>query len=145
MRDIAYEQAVIRHQRRMLRILDEYSHERPDTWTERDYLAIQRALQVYIESFIGLARYYVQQKYGLSVGRSREAVDELKSRGDISANQQQNLDKIIGFRNVLVHDYLDVNESIVKAVVTGRLYAELDTVMAGWLVCLSRLPVIQEA
>ncbi|MBM3203327.1 DUF86 domain-containing protein, partial [Candidatus Woesearchaeota archaeon] len=56
----------------MLRILDEYSHERPDTWTERDYLAIQRALQVYIESFIGLARYYVQQKYGLSVGRSRE-------------------------------------------------------------------------
>ena len=49
MRDIAYEQALLRHQRRMLRILDEYSRENTDTWTERDFLAIQRALQVYIE------------------------------------------------------------------------------------------------
>ena len=46
MRDIAYEQALLRHQRRMLRILDEYSRENTDTWTERDFLAIQRALQV---------------------------------------------------------------------------------------------------
>lgn len=36
----------------MLRILEEYSHEEANTWTERDFLAIQRALQIYIESFI---------------------------------------------------------------------------------------------
>ena len=54
MRDIAYEQSLIRHQQRMLRILNEYSEEDGSTWTERDFLAIQRALQVYIESFIGL-------------------------------------------------------------------------------------------
>jgi len=52
MRDIAYEQALLRHQRRMLRILDEYSLENTDTWTERDFLAIQRALQVYMANVV---------------------------------------------------------------------------------------------
>ena len=132
MRDIAYEQALLRHQRKMLRILDEYSHENTDTWTERDFLAIQRALQIYIESFIGMARYVVQQKYGLSVSQSREALDELRSRGDLEAPQHNELLKIVGFRNVLVHDYLDINEDIVQAIVTKKLYAVMETLMMDW-------------
>ena len=132
MRDIAYEQALLRHQRRMLRILDEYSRENTDTWTERDFLAIQRALQVYIESFIGMARYFVQQKYNLSVGQSREALDELKNRGDLTVQQHEELLKIVGFRNVLVHDYLDINDGIVQAVVTKKHYAIMETLFLEW-------------
>ena len=132
MRDIAYEQALLRHQRRMLRILDEYSRENTDTWTERDFLAIQRALQVYIESFIGMARYFVQQKYNLSVGQSREALDELKSRGELTVKQHEELLKIVGFRNVLVHDYLDINDGIVQAVVTKKHYAIIETLFLEW-------------
>jgi len=56
-------------------------------------------LQVYIESFIGMARYFVQQKYNLSVSQSREAIDELKSRGDLTVQQHEELLKIVGFRN----------------------------------------------
>ena len=132
MRDIAYEQALLRHQRRMLRILDEYSRENTDTWTERDFLAIQRALQVYIESFIGMARYFVQQKYNLSVGQSREALDELKSRGDLTVQQHEELLKIVGFRNVLVHDYLEINDGIVQAVVTKKHYAIMESLILDW-------------
>jgi uncharacterized protein YutE (UPF0331/DUF86 family) len=132
MRDIAYEQAIIRHQTRMLRVLDEYSREDANAWGERDLLAIQRALQVYIESFIGLARYVVQQKYHASVSQSREALDELRSRGDLSFERHGELLKIIGFRNVLVHDYLDVNEAIVRAIVTQRRYAVLINVADAW-------------
>ena len=132
MRDIAYEQALLRHQRRMLRILDEYSRENTDTWTERDFLAIQRALQVYIGSFIGMARYFVQQKYNLSVGQSREALDELKSRGDLTVQQHEELLKIVGFRNVLVHDYLEINDGIVQAVVTKKHYAIMERLILEW-------------
>ena len=132
MRDIAYEQALLRHQRRMLRILDEYSRENTETWTERDFLAIQRALQVYIESFIGMARYFVQQKYNLSVGQSREALDELKSRGDLTVQQHEKLLKIVGFRNVLVHDYLEINDGIVQAVVTKKNYAIMESLILDW-------------
>ena len=132
MRDIAYEQALLRHQRRMLRILDEYSRENTDTWTERDFLAIQRALQVYIGSFIGMARYFVQQKYNLSVGQSSEALDELKSRGDLTVQQHEELLKIVGFRNVLVHDYLEINDGIVQAVVTKKHYAIMESLVLDW-------------
>lgn len=140
MRDIAYEQALIRHQQKMLRLLDEYSREDANAWTERDYLAIQRALQVYIESFIGMARYFIQQKYQLTVSQSREALDELKSRGDLSLQQHEDLMKIIGFRNVLVHDYLEVNDAIVRAVVGKRLYAALEDLILGWRQALALLP-----
>jgi uncharacterized protein YutE (UPF0331/DUF86 family) len=132
MRDIAYEQALIRHQRRMLRILDEYHNEDTANWTERDFLAIQRALQIYIESFIGMARYFAQQKYNLSVSQSREAVDELKSYGDLSFQQHDELLKIIAFRNVLVHDYLELNDGIVQAVIKKRHYAILENLFMEW-------------
>ena len=132
MRDIAYEQAVLKHQRKILRILNEYSLENTDDWTERDLLAIQRALQIFIESFIGMARYLVQQKYTLSVSQSREAIDELKTRGDLTANQYQQLLAIIGFRNILVHDYLDINEAIVEAIIIKKHYAIMEELLMLW-------------
>ncbi|NOQ63448.1 MAG: DUF86 domain-containing protein [Methyloprofundus sp.] len=132
MRDIAYEQALMRHQQRMLRILNEYSEEDTQTWTERDFLAIQRALQIYIESFIGLSRYFVQQKYGLSLSQSREALDELQSRGALSVEHYQEALKIIGFRNVLVHDYLDIQEGIVQSVIKYKKYAVIEVLTAAW-------------
>ena len=132
MRDIAYEQSLFRHQQRMLRILNEYSEEDASTWTERDFLAIQRALQVYIESFISLSRYLVQQKYQLSLSQSREALDELKNRGDLTMKQHEEVMKIIGFRNVLVHDYLDVNDGVVQAVVTKKQYAVIEGLVLEW-------------
>lgn len=116
----------------MLRILDEYHNEDTATWKERDFLAIQRALQVYIESFIGMARYFVGQKYHLSVSQSREAVDELKSRGDLSFQQHDELLKIVGFRNVLVHDYLELNDGIVQAVIKKRHYAIMENLFVEW-------------
>ena len=139
MRDIAYEQSLIRHQQRMQRILDEYSEEDTSQWSERDFLAIQRALQLYIESFIGLSRYFVQQKYQLSLSQSREAIDELNRRGDLATQQHQALLKIIGFRNVLVHDYLEINNSIVEAVVIKKEYAIIVGFVSEWRKALEQL------
>ena len=139
MRDIAYEQALIRHQTKILRILDEYHQENNANWTERDFLAIQRALQIYIESFIGMARYFVQQKYNLSVSQSREAIDELKSRGDLTVQQHEELLKIIDLRNVLVHDFFELNDGIVQAMVIKRHYAIMDSLIWDWQQALALL------
>jgi uncharacterized protein YutE (UPF0331/DUF86 family) len=135
MRDIAYEQALFKHQRDMLEMLNNYSQQNPSQWTNHDLFAIQRVLQIYIESFISIARYLVQQKYQLSVSQSREALDELKKRGDITFQQHKQLLKIIGFRNVLVHDYLsilDINNAIVEAIVIQQQYLLLDDFISKW-------------
>lgn len=140
MRDIAYEQAQIKHQRDMLEMLNQYSRQDPNQWTRHDLFAIQRVLQIYIESFIGMARYLAQQKYQLNVSQSREAIDELKNRADLSNEQHKQLLKIIGFRNVLVHDYLDINDAVVAAIVTGQQYLLLDDLISRWLQELASLP-----
>ncbi len=132
MRDIAYEQALFKHQSNMLEMLNNYSQQNPTQWTQHDLFAIQRVLQIYIESFIGIARYLVQQKYQLNVSQSREALDELKKRGDITFQQHTQLLKIIGFRNVLVHDYLDMNNAIVEAIVIQQQYLLLNSFILQW-------------
>ncbi len=132
MRDITYEQALFKHQRDMLEMLNNYSQQNPNQWTQHDLFAIQRVLQIYIESFIGIARYLVQQKYQLNVSQSREALDELKKRGDITFQQHTQLLKIIGFRNVLVHDYLDINNTIVEAIVIQQQYLLLSSFILQW-------------
>jgi uncharacterized protein YutE (UPF0331/DUF86 family) len=132
MRDIAYEQTLFKHQRDMLEMLNNYSQQNPNQWTQHDLFAIQRVLQIYIESFIGIARYLVQQKYQLNVSQSREALDELKKRGDITFQQHTQLLKIIGFRNVLVHDYLDINSAIVEAIVIQQQYLLLNSFILQW-------------
>jgi uncharacterized protein YutE (UPF0331/DUF86 family) len=141
MRDIAYEQALFKHQHDMLEMLNNYSQQNPNQWTQHDLFAIQRVLQIYIESFIGIARYLVQQKYQLNVSQSREALDELKKRGDLSFQQLKPLLKIIGFRNVLVHDYLDMNNIIIEAIVIQQQYLLLNDFISKWQQELEQLPI----
>ena len=86
-----------------------------------------------------MARYFVQQKYNLSISQSHEALDELKSRGELTFQQHDELLKIIGFRNVLVHDYLDINDGIVQAVIEKRHYAILENLILEWQQALSLL------
>lgn len=59
MNDKAYEQELDTLQQEMLLVLDEL-HDDLGSWNNRDILAAQRALQVLIESLIGLARYVYQ-------------------------------------------------------------------------------------
>ena len=130
MRDHLYEKSLLRHQEKMCRILDEYKAEN-STLSDRDYLAIQRALQILIESMIGMARYIVHQKYHIAVHKSREALDELRSREELTEEVHGKLMKIIGFRNVLVHDYLEINNDVViKIIDSGAYHLIVDTTIA---------------
>ncbi|MEI6706921.1 MAG: DUF86 domain-containing protein [Methylococcales bacterium] len=139
MRDIAYEQALLKHQRDMLEMLNQYSQQDPNQWTRHDLFAIQRVLQIFIESFISIARYLVQQKYKLSVSQSREALDELKNRNDLTVQQHKQLLKIVGFRNVLVHDYLEINDDIVAAIIVKKNYLFMEDILTAWQTQLSLL------
>ncbi|MET4694708.1 type VII toxin-antitoxin system HepT family RNase toxin [Endozoicomonas lisbonensis] len=127
MRDKAYEQEVDRVQQEMLLMLDDL-HTDIDHWNGRDLLAAQRALQIIIESLIGLSRYTYQQKYNISVSKSRSALDGLAKQGDICKTDYELSLKMIGFRNVLVHDYLDVNQKIIEAIIRKKQYHDIQRI-----------------
>ncbi|PCI26767.1 MAG: hypothetical protein COB67_09785 [SAR324 cluster bacterium] len=129
MRDKLYEEQIQRHQQKMLRILREYSAKSLDDWEETDYLSIERALQVLIESLIGFARYTLEQSHQVKVSRSREAFDELKQRQNLSHENHKKVMRLIGFRNILVHDYLNLDDDIIEAIVIKKEYELIEDII----------------
>ena len=139
MNDKAYEQELDTLQQEMLLVLDEL-HNDLGSWNKRDILAAQRALQVLIESLIGLARYVYQNRYGISVSKSRSAIDGLHNKRDLSETDFQLAIRMVGFRNVLVHDYLDVNRAILEAIVRKRLYQDVRRIARDLFVLVNAKP-----
>lgn len=121
MRDTLYERELLHNAQRMVRILDGF-RKRNQILSETDQLAVQRALQILVESVIGMSRYAAEALLGVRVGKSREGLDELRGARLLDAQTHARLMKIIGFRNVLVHDYLNIEEAVVQALVDKGEY-----------------------
>ncbi len=136
-RDLMYEQQLYNNALRMQQILTNYSQQQQ--WLETDYLAIERALQILIESLIGLARYSVEILFNLHVSKSREALDILHLKNVINEDNYQQLIKIIGFRNILVHDYLNINPNIVQTIVKQHYYDLITQQLQMLLKCLEKI------
>ena len=119
MRDELYERELLRIASRMVGILDGYQ-ERKQALSETDHLAVQRALQILVESIIGMSRYVAEAVLGVRVGKSREGIDELRRAQILDPETHERLMKIVGFRNVLVHDYLTIDDNVVQALVNKR-------------------------
>lgn len=124
MKDSAYEQEIEQTQQEMTLILDGL-HDDLGDWKARDVLAVQRALQVLIESLIGLSRYVYKEKFNITVTKSRAALDGLYKHNALERAEYESAMKLIGFRNVLVHDYLDVNQDIIEAIIRKKLYSQI--------------------
>lgn len=116
MRDALYERELLRNARRMASILDGF-RKRGHPLSETDQLAVQRALQILVESVIGMSRYAAEAVLGVRVGKSREGLDELRRAQLMDPQTHAKLMKIVGFRNVLVHDYLNIEDEVVQALV----------------------------
>jgi len=116
MRDALYERELLRNARRMASILDGF-RKRGQPLSETDQLAVQRALQILVESVIGMSRYVAEAVLGVRVGKSREGLDELRRAQLMDPQTHAKLMKIVGFRNVLVHDYLNIEDEVVQALV----------------------------
>jgi uncharacterized protein YutE (UPF0331/DUF86 family) len=130
MRDELYEHELMSNATRMKRILDGL-HDRREEFSETDTLAIQRALQILVESVIGMSRYVAEVALGIRVAKSRESLDELRRAGVLHRETHARLMKIVGFRNALVHDYLNIDDAIVEAIVRKREYGFLLDVLSG--------------
>jgi uncharacterized protein YutE (UPF0331/DUF86 family) len=129
MRDELYEHELLGNARRMKRILDGFQ-DSSEPFSETDSLAIQRALQILVESIIGMSRYVAETALEIRVAKSRESLDELRRMGVLDHETHSRLIRIVGFRNILVHDYLNIDDAVVNAIVRKREYAFLLDVLS---------------
>jgi uncharacterized protein YutE (UPF0331/DUF86 family) len=80
-------------------------------------LNLQRACEGTIDAAMHLVRIH---RLGIPQ-ETREAFDFLERAGLIDASLAARLRKMVGFRNIAVHDYQRVNLEIVKAILVERL------------------------
>lgn len=88
-------------------------------YTKQDsiMLNIQRAC----EAAIDLAMHIISVKKLGIPQNSRDAFEVLSSNSIIDENLSKNLKAMVGFRNIVVHDYQSINLNIVETIINNHL------------------------
>lgn len=92
-------------------------------WGRLERAAAERTLQVLIESCVGIAKHWAKKITGDVSSEPRKAIEALQDRGVIDSSIPWR--KVIGLRNVLVHDYLDTDVEILESLIRNEYYRPL--------------------
>ncbi len=85
------------------------------------YGSAERFLQVAVEILDDLGAHLVARSNSGPVERYRDIPDRLLAAGRLSDAQAELWRRLIGFRNVIVHNYLDVDRTIVFDILRNGL------------------------
>lgn len=103
------------------RINEEYQNnpENLEDYRKMDMIVLN--LQRACEAVLDLAMYVVSnKKLGLPQNK-REAFKLLEENNIIDSKMCKNMQGMIGFRNIAVHDYKEINEEILQSVIENNL------------------------
>lgn len=89
-----------------------------------EYRAAERSLQILIEACIGIAKHWNYALFKTAPADAYSAFSRLSQHG-VALIDDVEWRKIIGMRNALVHDYLNIEPEIIKAVIKKTVYNSL--------------------
>lgn len=108
------------------RVNEEYAGNSKNLQDYRKMDMIVLNLQRACEAVLDLAMYIVStRKLGLPQNK-REAFVLLEENKIIDSNMSKNMQGMVGFRNIAVHDYKEIDEEILKDVIENHLTDLLD-------------------
>jgi len=102
------------------RIEEDYDEEFEENYTKQDavILNIQRAIQQAID--LGA---YIIKKYKFAIPKSsREIFEILEKEKIIEKDLSDNLQKMVGFRNLAIHEYSKLKLEIIKYIIEKRIW-----------------------
>lgn len=88
------------------------------------YRAAERNLQLLTEACIGIAKQRLKALGKVVPNDARQAFERLRQLGHDSSNVPWR--KVVGLRNALVHDYLNLDPAVVLQVIQTRDYRQLE-------------------
>jgi len=90
-----------------------------------EYRACERSLQISIEAAIGVAKHWSKSIVGTSSAEAYLSFELLSQNGLLTLEELTNWRKVIGLRNALVHDYLNIDPAIVRSLVSNAYYTAI--------------------
>lgn len=121
-----YQASILEHIKQCLEELEELriiSTSR--TWTRLEYRAAERLLQILIEAAIGYAKQYLKRKTTQISSDAYQAFEKLVDLQIITRSDLVTWKKIIGLRNVLVHDYLNLKRELIESIINQQEYQHI--------------------
>ncbi|HDN27226.1 MAG TPA: DUF86 domain-containing protein [Thioploca sp.] len=118
-----YQESILEHVKQCLEELEELQAiSTSRTWTRLEYRAAERLLHILIEAAIGYAKQRVKKTAVAIPSDAYQAFEKLVDLNILNAQELVTWKKIIGLRNVLVHDYLNLNRELIKSIIDKQDY-----------------------
>ena len=92
------------------------------TLNTRDYRATERLLQLLAEVSIGLAKHWLKSLKKESGSNAYQTFVGLHELTILNEKELTEWRKIIGLHNSLVHDYLNIDKTLIKLIVKDKKY-----------------------
>jgi len=121
-----YTDAIQQHVNETVEDLETIYHilqQRP--WTRIERKGAERLLQTLVEACIGVAKHWLKQQNKVLPIEAYAVFEKLMDLQLITADDMQNWQKIIGMRNAIVHDYLNLDERVIRAIIVNKMYLKL--------------------
>ena len=97
------------------------------SWTRIERKGAERLLQTLVEACIGLSKHWLKQQNKVLPVDAYSVFEKLMDLQLISSDDAEEWQRIIGMRNAIVHDYLNLDEKVIKAIVVGKMYLKLQS------------------
>lgn len=125
---LALDQALQTLRRHQGRPVDELQSNREERWV------VERGLQLCTQNALDIAT-HLAASAGRDVPDYATAIDQLSDLGVLSDGFARRFRPVAGFRNVIVHGYLDVDLTIVHRLLNDRLddFAEFARLVGSYL------------
>ena len=95
------------------------------SWTRIERKGAERLLQILVESCIGVAKHWLKQQGKTIPNDAYSVFEKLTELQLISPDERLEWQKVIGMRNAIVHDYLNLDEKVIRAIIVNQLYLSL--------------------
>lgn len=90
-----------------------------------EYNSSERLLQLSTEACIGLAKHWVKLIFGSAPSSAYDNFIHLKRADKIDQATLVLWKKIIGTRNNLVYEYLEIDQELIKSIIANKEYKEV--------------------
>lgn len=97
------------------------------SWTRIERKGAERLLQILVEACIGLSKHWLKQQNKVLPVDAYSVFEKLMDLQLISPDDGLEWQRIIGMRNAIVHDYLNLDEKVIRSIITNKTYLKLQS------------------